>query len=256
MRGESRLSTMKRADSRTLHQYLDQEWTFDDDDDDLVAVASAIHAWAVPGDWLDLGCGPLLTVWPMFAPAQVEVWGCDKEPDIAAFHNVLRDQPLGEWPVQLLRAVTFFNRQFADSTRPRRVRTCIDRLRGVVTASVLHRQPAWAGAFDTVVQIGCFGCLDSIASLRDALKLVTEYLRPGGRFISATWTPRPGYPESERWGGIAIADMPADAMSAAVRRSGLTLCGANTRELDDAEYSHRHMIIAERSDTPLQTESN
>src|SRR5581483_3144350 len=181
--------------------YVRREWRFDDTGDaDAAAVTDLIRRFALPGRWLDMGCGPLLTVWPMFARTHVAVVGIDREPSIAAFHRRLRERR-SRLPVGLRHAVDFFNALSKGHNQSTRTTVAIRNVEAVVIRNLLDENVDWSESFDTILQIGCFGCLNSYSELQRALRLVYRYLRPGARFISTTWIARSTYVESNRWGG-------------------------------------------------------
>lgn len=239
---------MIRAPSVAIEQYIVRDWCFEEgSDDDAVEIASVIRQWSISENWLDMGCGPMLSVWPMFASGETVIYGCDRHPGIAAFHDELKRRSLAEWPVGLQRAVVFFNRKFAELSGLPRSATPIHKIQAIVIGSLLQEQHLWHSFFHTVIQVGCFGCLDSLNDLKRALNLVVRYLRPCGRFISATWLPRSSYVESEVWGGINLSTLPAGAFVSVVREAGLAVREARVASLDDPQYRQRYIIIAEKA---------
>lgn len=238
---------MTRAPSVSIEEYIVQDWCFEEgSDDDAIEMASVIRQWSITGNWLDLGCGPMLTVWPMFASGETAIWGCDRHPDIAAFHEELKLRSLAEYPVGLQRAVAFFNRKYAELSGFSRIATPTNQIQKIVIGSLLEEQHFWQSFFHTVIQVGCFGCLDSTKNLKRALNLVVRYLRPGGRFISATWLPRLSYMESEVWGGIKLSTLSADAFGSIVQAAGLAVRKARVASLEDPQYRQRYIIVAEK----------
>lgn len=239
---------MTRAPSATVEAYILEDWPFEDGRNwNALELADVIEKWARPGNWLDLGCGPMLSVWPMFANFKANVWGCDRNPEIALFHEALKFRPLSEWPVGLVQAVEFYNRRVAPKSGVYRSKTMIDEVNGVVTASVLDNQHLWHNFFDTVIQVGSLACLESLTELKMALTHVRTYLRPNGRFISVTWLSRPGYEESEVWGGANLTSLPAKLFASMVEHAGLSICDFRIAEVDDPNHYQRYVIVAEKS---------
>jgi hypothetical protein len=80
-----------RAQSVSIEEYILQDWPFAEGKNaNAVELSSTIHRNAKPGTWLDLGCGPMLSVWPMFAIGVREIWGCDRHPGVSEFHKRFR----------------------------------------------------------------------------------------------------------------------------------------------------------------------
>lgn len=239
---------MKRAPSASIEEYIVQDWCFEEGgDDDAIEMATVIRRWALPGNWLDLGCGPMLTVWPMFSSGETAIWGCDRHPTIATFHKELKLRPLAKWPIGLKNAVAFYNRNFAKLNGVSRISTPLYEIQGIITGNLLEAQRPWFSFFRTVLQISCFGCLDSVEDLKRALDLVSRYLQAGGRFISATWLPRASYLESEVWGGIKLPTLTADVFCSLVHSAGLAIREVREKSLEDPDYHTRYIVVAENT---------
>lgn len=193
----------------------------------------------------------MLSVWPMFASSEPVIWGCDRQVEVAVFHRDLARRSIVHWPKGLLDAEAFVNRRFPRPRHSTSVMSQVGRIRELLVADLLNRQERWRSFFETVVQIGCFGCLDSIEALERALGHVAFYLRPGGRFISATWLPRPPYVESERWGGMPLTTLPADAFVGVIAEAGLLVRDTRVSPTADPEYRERYVIVAERQERAL-----
>ena len=43
------------------------------------------------------------------------------------------------------------------------------------------------GAYDSVMQLGCFGCLDTEKQFQSAIDNAHSYLKPGGTLLMVTW---------------------------------------------------------------------
>lgn len=239
---------MKRAPSVSIEDYILQDWCFDEgENEDVIEIASVIRQWAVSGNWLDLGCGPMLSVWPMFAKDKSVIWGCDRHENIAEFHNNLKYQSFSEWPEGLLRAVNFYNDFFTKTDGISRIRAILDQIQEITIGNILDENVMWHSSFNTIIQVGCFGCLDSIDDLKRASSLVFKYLRPSGRFISVTWLPRASYVESETWGGINLSALPSGVFVSALLETGLYINEVRNDTLDDPQYHKRYVIIAEKN---------
>lgn len=238
---------MMRIPSVSVEEYIDQDWCFEDGGDwNAVEISSVIRKWARPGNWLDLGCGPMLSVWPMFAVNESSIWGCDRQIAVSQFHSELKLRAVEAWPTGLLRAVEFYNRKFSRVDGRKHITTPVARIRELVTSSILQEQTQWRSHFDTIVQIGCFGCLDSINDLKAAIDLVYVYLKHGGKFISATWLPRRGYEESEVWGGVRLSTLSCDEFVSLIRAASMKVIEVRLAKVNDPIHDTRYVIVAEK----------
>jgi hypothetical protein len=100
--------------------------------------------------------------------------------------------------------------------------------------------------FSTVIQVGCFGCLDSIQDLSKAINLVVMYLQKGGIFISETWLSKPDYKESLLWGGYNLTNLPAEIFESLISYAGLNVLEKRVTDMD-TNYKQRYIIVAEKS---------
>jgi hypothetical protein len=243
---------VNRAVSASIEEYVLQEWGFGaESDSDTSAIARMIAAQARSGNWLDLGCGPMLAVWPMFHDGSVEISGLDRNTEIAKFHSWLSSVSRTDWPLGLMAALAYAQKFRAERGMTSALCLPIERVQPVVTADILTRIGAWSGLFDTVIQIGCFGCLDSIDDLHRALSLAHEYLNADGVLISATWIPRPAYTESVVWGGDNLRSLDAEMFIGALQSVGLEVLALDIAELDHPNYRERFVVAAKKKPTGL-----
>lgn len=234
---------MKPIPSATIEDYILQDWKFDDlNNVELIEITNVIQKWTKGGNWLDLGCGPLLTVWAMFAPNEVLIWGCDRFKAVEEFHQQLKTKPNDELPIGLQKAIAFCNHNFFSKKET----VPINKIQEIIVSSVTTKQNHWTSLFDNIIQIGCFGCLDTLSDLTTALKLVEQYLKPKGRFISETWLPKSDYYESDIWGGNNLRDLSAETFSSLVRDTGLTVIETLVIPMQ-TNYRERFIIVAEKN---------
>ena len=237
---------MSPAQSIPIKQYIRQEWQFTPVmNADTAAITGAICSKALAGQWLDLGCGPLLSIWPLFSRWPTELFGLDRNTEVGEYHNRLLRLPSGELPVDVSEAYSAAH-SFRSQHGLRPIldpRTLVQDIR---IQNLLQPVRSWACKFDTIIQIGCFGCLDSIDDLHLALALVHDYLKPGGVFISATWTPRPTYTESTVWGGDNLRMLDADTFAGAIRTAGLEVQIVECSKLNDLNYKERFVLEARK----------
>lgn len=233
---------MKVIPSATIEDYILQDWKFDDlDNDELLEITSVIHKWTKGSNWLDLGCGPLLTVWAMFASRDISISGCDRFQSVLEFHQNLQGKKKEKLPIGLQKAIAFYNHNFS----PNKEMIPINQVQEIVISNVLEEQSHWCSLFDTIIQVGCFGCLDSEEDLFKALQLVEKYLKSGGIFISETWLPNPSFYESEIWGGNKLRDLSVDRFATLVRDAGLIIRESLVTPMQ-TNYIERFIIVAEK----------
>lgn len=238
---------MSRARSASLDEYLTQEWTFraETPDRERDALVALIAKWASPGEWLDLGCGPFLPVWPLFAPGRSFLTGLDRDPEVGSFLRGLAATPNETTPPAIQAALEFASQCRADIAMGTPLALSV--IREVVTDDVLNERPDWRERFDTIVQIGCFGCLRSLNELSAALSLTLGYLRPGGSFLSAIWIAGPSHRESLRWGGDGGLKIDAGGYADAMTSAGFLIQARLDISPEDDVYADVCLIAATRA---------
>jgi hypothetical protein len=236
---------MTATRSVPISEYIGQEWQFDPEmNDDTRAVAEAIYAGARPGSWLDLGCGPLLTAWPLFARDVSFLHGLDRNPEVREFHKTLDASSKTAAPADILKAYRAADAFRRDRGLPPIAAPAL-RVSEVRIQDLLLPVRSWFGRFDTVVQIGCFGCLDSIQSLNRAISLAHAYNAQDGVFISVTWLPSESYHESEVWGGNALRLIGPDEIASAVSGAGYKIRSAEIVQEVNQNYRARVIVVGE-----------
>lgn len=236
---------MRRDTSVPAGDYICREWEFFEGDTDARALAEVIASWSRAGNWLDLGCGPMLPVWPMFSPHTVRVNGIDRNPELSGFYaGATACTDVCE---------THFGaaRRFADSFREQHAMAALtgspmEAVASFRILSVLEPVTNWASSMQTVLQIGCFGCLDSFDQLAEALRCVVSYLDDDGVFISATWVPRAEYHESHTWGGDQLRHLTRSDFESCLQDAGLEVEFAKSAVLDNKKYCERFVLVAKR----------
>lgn len=122
---------------------------------------------------LDLGCGPVLPITSLFYRDAEEVVGVDIFPENLDF---IRDNS-SDLSQIIDRAIRYRNRYiFERNTKPRVKLTLGD---------ITEKLPL--GKFDSVMQLGCFGCLDTDEQFQAAVDNAYTYLKPGGTLLMVTW---------------------------------------------------------------------
>jgi hypothetical protein len=237
---------MRRDTSIAAPAYIEREWDFSGSPgSDALAIADLVYRWAREGDWLDLGCGPMLPVWPMFTARELSVFGIDRIPDLKDFYDKLGASALG-YTRSFRKAERFAHEFRAQHGIKPRSESLGENIREFRIASVLDPFPDWAGKFATVLQVGCFGCLDSIEQLKVGLQRVYEYLDTNGVFISATWVPHRDYYESRTWGGDNLRMLSCGEFATHMSQTGFEILFQEKYALESKNYSERFVIVASR----------
>lgn len=238
---------MNPSPSVEINKYIRQEWQFMPElNPDTLAIANFIEIHSQSGRWLDLGCGPMLTIWPLFSSSPTHIFGIDRNAEVFTFHETLRKMPFDELPQDVADAYTAayrFRRERRLHQIPADPRALLGDLK---IQNILEPEPAWFNIFDTVVQIGCFGCLESENALEHAATLAHTYTAEGGVLISATWLPRDEYLESKVWGGSSLRQLTLEDIARPIEKAGYTIEHAESAEDININYKSRILIAARR----------
>lgn len=133
---------------------------------------------------LDIGCGPLLHILGLFVPEASTIVGLDIEPGNVRY---VKEQCADQVPSEGQ------NRAFeclAKISSPHIARQSLQSISSrisIVLGDALQSRNEFVGAFDNVMQIGCFGCFDAEDSFVQAATIARSYLKPGGVFLSVNW---------------------------------------------------------------------
>jgi SAM-dependent methyltransferase len=143
---------------------------------------------------LDLGCGPVLPILSLFLPQAVHIQGIDRLEVTADFvsqrlMNYEIDKPVAS-ALKYLKTKNLHAPAANLLTEEDEKNYLVNRWSAVApikTGSVLDVHSEFIEKFDVVIQIGCFGTLQSREEFHRATYLATSYLRRGGTLIMATW---------------------------------------------------------------------
>ena len=227
----------------TPEQYLDTVYDFSETDIDGRVIADTLRGLDCSGSWLDLGSGPMLSVWSIFGDKFQEIIGSDiclknvrflkaqkrkqrlLAPHLraAAYHGA--DQ---NWDLDDLCELAF------------------GRVRKIVQIDVREFRVDFIEKFDLVSQIGCFGCLSDMEELRLAIQNVEKYLKPGGLFLSVTWT-QEEFDGDVVWNGAFSKDLSHSVFSHAIISAKLDIEHELVRQSCDHNWDKQILFLARKT---------
>ena len=147
-------------------------YVFDGNPEDQL-IARLIHKYMHGRRVLDLGCGPVASVLALFFPDAEKVVAVDRLKENLDFARNNKSELEGIMKRALLYKHCYLSRKDSD---PR-----IKLLLGDVTKRLN------IGQFDSVMQIGCFGALDTEEQFQSAIDNAYNYLKPGGTLLMVNW---------------------------------------------------------------------
>jgi SAM-dependent methyltransferase len=205
----------------TSESYFADSYTFAPADVDGRAIARSLATLASADSWLDLGCGPILTVWAIFARGPRELVGLDclREnieftKDLCTTRRIARQhQMAADFAATDLELPPLGEEALAECA--------FGRVRSLRVGNVLDDVPEWHSHFDLVTQIGCFGCLQEPAEVVTAARNALRYLRPQGAYLSVTWL-QDVFEDLLAWNGPVSAQLSADDLVAVHQEAGFS----------------------------------
>ncbi|MDO8656879.1 MAG: class I SAM-dependent methyltransferase [Nanoarchaeota archaeon] len=155
-----------------IENYALNTYTFTGDQEDYF-IAKLIYKYMQGKRVLDLGCGPVVPVTSIFYPHAKEVVAVDILPANLNFikkkSHTLKDN--------VKRALQYKKRYVSQSNSfPK-----ITLVRGDVTKKLN------IGKFDSVINLGCFGALDTPDQFQSAVNNAHSYLKKGGTLLMVNW---------------------------------------------------------------------
>lgn len=147
-------------------------YVFDGNEEDYL-IAKLVHKYMRGRRVLDLGCGPVAPILALFYPGAEEAVAVDrlKENIDFAKNNV------HELDEIMKRALDYKHRRLSrKDSRP-----VLKLLLGDVTKKLK------IGKFDSVMQIGCFGALDTEKQFQSAVDNAYGYLKKNGILLMVNW---------------------------------------------------------------------
>jgi len=150
-------------------------YTFDSSGDkEDKFIARLLHKHAQGKRILDLGCGPVVPITSVFYPNATEVVAVDRLPENLDF--VLNHA--NELDKIVERAKQYRRRYLSRKiTNPK-----IELIKGDVTKPITG-----LGTFDCVMNLGCFGALDTAEQFQAAVNHAYSYLKKGGTLLMINW---------------------------------------------------------------------
>ena len=147
-------------------------YTFDSEPEDYL-IARLIHKHMRGSRVLDLGCGPVAPLLALFYPDAREAVAVDSlKENIDFMKNDFRFMD-----GIMKRALSYKHRYISKKDSSPR----LSLIRGDVTKKLA------IGRFDSAMQIGCFGALDTQEQFQRAVNNAYSYLKPGGILLMVNW---------------------------------------------------------------------
>lgn len=154
-----------------VNRYAHRNYSFTDIESSFIV--KKIYKYVRGKRVLDLGCGPVVPVTSLFYKDAQEVVAVDKLKENIDFikYNKKQLEP------SIHRALTYRNRYlFKRKTTPKII---------LKKGDVTKKLPI--GKFNSVMQIGCFGALDTNEQFQKAVTYAYSYLKKGGNFLMVNW---------------------------------------------------------------------
>jgi hypothetical protein len=226
--------------------YFDSAYPFDDGDCDGALIARVLSGLARGGAWLDLGCGPTLSIWAAFNPKATRIVGADVLPENLAFlKRQIADGEVGEAHERALTHAAWVLGEAAGMDVDAVKHLLFGRIHGITLHDVRHENPEWQGSFALVTQIGCFGCLDNLDEVEQAARHVRSYLQARGRFMSVTWV-QGSYDGVAQWNGRVSQGLSIADLEGCYVRSGLCIVERLMGSTRDPAYQAMVVLVAGR----------
>lgn len=156
---------------------------------------------------LDLGCGPVVAVTSVFYPEAKEVVGVDRLQ--ANLDFVKKQSHVLDTIIQ--RAKKYRQRYLSSKIISPRIR--------LVKGDVTKRVPG-IGTFDSVMNMGCFGALDSEEQFQQAVNHAYAYLKKGGTLLMVNWVSPRGNARPHRFNGKVYEP---DIYVPSLKKAGFTI---------------------------------
>ena len=181
---------MSQTPAEFAAEYAKYNYSFFDDPDpepELLARLLVTHARGPR--ILDLGCGPVHQSVRLFLPNDSRSVGADVQPDSIEYTRKILES--GQPTEGNLRALNFLYTKIRGQRIPDDpemiIRDQWQHIESLLVHDIKNFEPSFEGKFNTVIQIGCFLSLNTLAELQAALDHVSRYLSPGGVFLNANW---------------------------------------------------------------------
>lgn len=183
--GASRLTTDHHE---CVADYAEHYYTFVNDPDAFL-VAELISRFMTGRKVLDLGCGPVHHIHMLFLRNAQETVGLDVDQENLDFVSSCKEngQILKNQLSALKYLYFYILKQPLPSNPEKAIRDCYDRIKTLRQGSLVDRVKGYKNAFDSVMEIGSFGGLQSVDEFKQAVSNAHSYLRRGGTFLMVNW---------------------------------------------------------------------
>lgn len=163
---------MSQSQKSFIRDYALTCYVFDGNREDYL-IAKLINKYMKGKRVLDLGCGPVVSVMSIFYPDAKEAVAVDKME--ACLDFVKNDEGILK---EIIGRAKSYRKKYLDK---KSVSQKISLVKGDVTKKLA------LGKFDAVMQIGCFGALDTEEGFQTAVNIAYSYLKPDGKLLMVNW---------------------------------------------------------------------
>jgi hypothetical protein len=226
--------------------YFDSAYPFDEGDCDGALIARVLSGLAREEAWLDLGCGPTLSLWAAFNVKATRIVGADYLPENVAFlKRQISLQEVGEAHERALTHAAWVLGEAGGLEGAAMKHSLFGRIQSVARHDVRQGNSEWLASFGLVTQIGCFGCLENLNEVEHAARHVRSYLHVGGLFMSVTWV-QGRYDGVARWNGRVSQGLSMSDLESCYERSGLCIIDRSMGATRDPAYQAMVVLVAGR----------
>ena len=155
-----------------VRNYALKNYSFEGDQEDYF-VAKLIHRYMKGKKILDLGCGSVVSITCLFYPNAQEVVAVDR---LQANLDFVKEHS-HELESNIKKALKYKHRYLSKKDSSPKIRL----LRGDVTKRLKIDK------FDSVMNLGCFGALDTPEQFQRAVEHTYHYLKKGGTLLMVNW---------------------------------------------------------------------
>jgi cyclopropane fatty-acyl-phospholipid synthase-like methyltransferase len=152
-------------------------------------VAKLIFNYMRGKNVLDLGCGPVHHILSLFFRDAVQTTAVDLHQENLDFIKKCKKNSLA-LPCQIS-AISYLYRYLLKEKHGKSQEILIkenyNKIKRLIQANVLTRIEDFKTRFDSVMQIGCFGALNTLNQYRLAVSHSACYIRPGGTLLMVNW---------------------------------------------------------------------
>lgn len=212
-------------------EYEARQYRFEDSE--YFQPAQVISKYATGESVLDLGCGPILHLGCFLFPEAKRIIGCDYlHENISFLQERFEEHIVSDRQIQTIQYIFSTLRETPATPDAQDLWTTLRSNTELREIDIRERQQDFVGAFDCVIQIGAFGCLENEQQFQHLTKLSHEYLRPDGRIVWVNWTRNPGPVEPSILNGRSSLNT---LLSAEFYRNSLEREGFFIEELHETE---------------------